>query len=45
MVTNQVRVQVRHEITTRETSQIDRIEIYSNYIRNKPQRPVSAKSI
>ena len=45
MVRNQVRVQVRYGITTRETSWTDCTEMYSNYIKNKPKRPVSAKSI
>ena len=45
MIRNQVRVQVRYKVTIRETSQIDHIKTYSNYIRNKPTRPVSAKGV
>ena len=45
MVRNQVRVQVRYEITTQKTSWTDRIKIHSNYIENDPQRPVTAKII
>ena len=43
MVRSQVRVEVRYEVTTQETSRIDHTEIYSNCIRNKPKRPVSEK--
>ena len=45
MVRNQARVQVRYEVMIRETSQVDRTQTYSNYIRNKPKRPVSVKNI
>ena len=45
MVSNQVSVQVRHEIMTWETSRTDRTKIYSNYIENKPQMPVTMKII
>ena len=42
MVRNQVRIQAKYETTTR---QLDHTETYSNYIRNKPKRPVLAKNI
>ena len=38
MVRNQVRIQVRYEVMTRETSWVDRTE-------NQPKRPVSAENI
>ena len=44
MVRKQVRVEVRYGITTKETSWIDRTKTYSNYMGNKPQRPVTAKT-
>ena len=43
MVRDQVRVQVRYAVTIRQTNRVD--QIYSNYIRNKPKRPVPVKSI
>ena len=45
MVRNQVRFQVRHEITIYETSQTDHTEIHSNYIKNQAKKASSAKSI
>ena len=44
MVRHKVRVQVRYGVTTEETSQIDRTKIHSNYIGNKPERPVTVKT-
>ena len=44
MVRNQVRVQVRYEVMTCETSQTDHTEIHGNYIGNKPRRPVQRKA-
>ena len=44
MVRKQVRVEVRYGITTKETSRIDHTETYSNYMGNKPQRPVTVKT-
>ena len=45
MVRNQVRIQAEYETMTHKTSQMDRTETHSNYIRNKPKRPVLAKNI
>ena len=45
MVRNQVRVRVRYEVTTRETSRVDHIQTHSNCIENKPKRPVTGESI
>ena len=45
MVRNQVRVQVRYEVTTCRTSQTDHTKSHSNYIKNKPKRPITAKNI
>ena len=45
MVRNQVRIQAKYETMTCTTSQVDRTETHSNYIRNKPKRPVLVKNI
>ena len=44
MVRNQVRVQVRYEITVREVSRIDRTETNGTYIRNKPKGQFQQKA-
>ena len=44
MVRHEVRVQVRYKVMTEKTSWIDHTKIHSNYITNKPQRPVTAKT-
>ena len=44
MVRHQVRVQVRYGVMTKVTSRIDHTEIHSNYIGNKPQKPVTVKT-
>ena len=45
MVRNQVRVQVRYEVMTQETSWVDRTQRHSNNIRSKPKRPASVENL
>ena len=44
MVRHQVRVQVRYEVTIRKTSWTANTKIHSNFIGNRPRRPVTVKT-